>query len=68
MYILKEDEAKEISKKFRNQYLAETIGVSKQYISYIFHRKKHISKKLAYAFTKAVDNNSEILDLFEDVR
>lgn len=65
MYILKEEEAEKIRKKYKNNYLADTIGISLPYVSYILHRKKSISKRLAYFFTKIVDSEKEIEDLFD---
>ena len=65
MYILKEDVAEEIRKKYKNNYLVETIGIIRPYVSYILHRKKSISKRLAYFFTKTIDSEKEIDDLFD---
>lgn len=65
MYILKEDVANELRNKYKNKYLADTIGISLPYVSYILHRKRHISKTLAYFFTKTIDSEKEIDDLFE---
>ena len=67
MYILKEDSCKEIREKYRNQYIANTIGISSCYISLIMNRKRKISKFMAYAFTKCINKEYEIEDLFERV-
>lgn len=47
--------------------LAEEIGISESYLSKILNRKKECSKLVAYAITKRIDCNKEILDLFERV-
>ena len=66
-YYLKEDVAKEISSKYRNSYIVEKLGLSKPYVSLILHRKRPIKKHIAYSFTKVIDMNLEIEDLFERV-
>ena len=66
-YMLKEDEAKKIKAKYRNSYIANEIGISQTYVSIILNRKRHIPKRLAYLFTKVIDSESEINDLFEYV-
>ena len=65
MYILKEEVAEEIRRKYKNKYLAETIGISLPYVSYVLHRTKRVSKRLAYFFTKTIDKDKEIEDLFD---
>jgi len=65
MYILKEEVAEEVRNKFKNKYLADTIGISLPYVSYILHRKKNVSKRLAYFFTKTINSEKEIEDLFD---
>ena len=64
-YILKEDTANEIRAKYRAGYIAEKLGLSKSYVSLILHRKRVIKKHIAYSFTKVIDSELEINDLFE---
>lgn len=64
-YVLKEEEAEKIRSKYRNSYIAENVGLSQVYVSVILHRKRPIPKRLAYAFTKTIDSELEINDLFE---
>lgn len=64
-YILKEEKANEIKDKYRNSYISERLGLSKTYVSLILHRKKEIKKHVAYSFTKVLDSELEINDLFE---
>lgn len=66
-YLLKEDKAKEIRQKYKNSYISEELGLTKPYISTILHRTRPIKKHLAYCFTKVVDSDLEINDLFEVV-
>lgn len=66
-YILKEDVAEQIRNKYRNSYIVEKLGLSKPYISLILHRKRPIKKHIAYSFTKIIDMDLEIEDLFERV-
>lgn len=67
-YLLKEDVAKNIRKKYKNGYLSEIIGISPTYVSLIFHRKRIIPRRLAYAFTKAINSELEINNLFELIK
>lgn len=64
-YLLKEDVALSLRRKYKNGYIANIVGLSDAYVSLIFHRKRTIPKRLAYSFTKAVDREYEIKDLFE---
>ena len=66
-YILKEEVAKDILKKYKNSYIADTLGLTVPYISVILHRKRPIQKHVAYSLTKIINNNAEIDDFFERV-
>lgn len=63
-YLLKE----EYQGKYKNSYIADKLSLSKVYVSMILNRKRPISKYMAYAFTKVVDINAEVEDLFESVK
>lgn len=65
MYILKEDKAEEIRKKYKNTYFIENLGLSKCYISLILNRKRKIAKTTAYCIVKLIDSEAEIEDYFE---
>ena len=67
-YLLKEDTSKEIVEKYKNKYIAEKVGISVPYVSLILHRHRPIPKRVAYAFTKAINSEYEIEDLFELVK
>lgn len=67
-YKLKEEEAKKIKAKYKNSYIANQAGISEPYVSLILNRKQEISKKLAYFFTKTINSEYEIDDLFDRVR
>lgn len=64
-YILKEDKANEIKGKFKSVYIANGIDLSNAYVSLIIHRKKTVPKKTALSFTKVINNDLEVEDLFE---
>jgi len=66
-YVLKQDKAKEIKKKYLGTYLAETLGITRGYMSRLLNGKVKCPKTTAYAFTKIVDRDLEIDDLFERV-
>ena len=67
-YLLKQNIADKIKAKYKNGYIAEKLGLSKTYVSLIFHRKRVIPKHVAYSFTKILNNEAEINDYFELVR
>lgn len=66
-YILRQDKADEIRKKIKNKYIADVSGLSLCYVSLIMTGKRQVNKRIAYPFTKAVDSELEIDDLFERV-
>lgn len=67
-FILKEESATAIKKKYRNTYLIETVGLCSSYISQILNRKRIVPKNVAYTITKAIDSELEIEDLFDRVK
>ena len=60
-YILKEETAQEIRKKYKNGYISEKLGLSGPYVSLVLHRKRGIPKHVAYSFTKVIDSEKEIM-------
>lgn len=68
MYLLKEKASNEIIKKYRINYIAKEIGKSISYISIVVHRHRTLPKSTAYAFTKAINSELEIEDLFDRVK
>ncbi len=66
-YILKENKAEEIREKYKNSYIIEKLGLSGPYVSLILHRRRAITKHIAYSFTKIINSELEIEDLFERV-
>lgn len=67
-YILKPNIAEQIKEKYKNGYIAKRSGLSMCYVSLITNRRREVQKRIAYAFTKSVDSELEINDLFEQVR
>lgn len=65
MYFIKEERAKEIKRKYKQEYICTEVGISKCYISLILSKRKSCSKKTAYCITKLMDENAEIEDYFE---
>lgn len=66
-YVLRQDKANEIRQKLKNKYIADVSGLSLCYVSLIMTGKREVNKRIAYPFTKAVDSELEIDDLFERV-
>lgn len=66
-YLLKEDKAIEIREKYKNSYISNQLGLSGAYVSLILHRKRPITKHIAYSFTKIINMDLEIEDLFERI-
>ena len=67
-YLLKEDKAKVILIKYKNNYIANKLGLSLGYVSNILHRKKSVSKHTAYSLAKILNVNYEIGDFFDAVK
>ena len=64
MYRIKKEKSEMIKKKYKGTWLAEKLGVSAGYVSQIINYKL-VSKMIAYCFTKALDENFEIDDVFD---
>lgn len=64
-FVLKEKSSELIKKKYKNSYIVETVGLCSSYISQIVNRKRAVPKNVAYTFTKAINNELEIEDLFD---
>lgn len=67
MYLMKENEAKKIKKRFKGVFLAKEVGISPSYISLILDGKKTCPKRTAFCLTKVIDNEAEIEDFFERI-
>ena len=59
MYQFREERLDEI-KKFKINHIAEKVGISRVYLSYIIHNKNKCKKAVAYGITKAFDETKEI--------
>ena len=64
-YILRPDISEEIREKYKNGYISKKSGLSVCYVSLILNRRRAVQKRIAYAFTKSVNSEYEINDLFE---
>lgn len=67
-FVLKEDMAQLIKKKYRNTYIIDTVGLCSSYVSQILNRKRAVPKNVAYTITKAINSEYEIENLFERVK
>lgn len=67
-FVLKEDTAQLIKRKYRNTYIIDTVGLCSSYVSQIINRKRAVPKNVAYTFTKAINSEYEIEDLFDRVK
>lgn len=67
-YILRKETSELIKKKYKNSYIMETVGLCSSYVSQIVNRKRAVPKNVAYTFTKAINSNLEINDLFERMK
>lgn len=67
-YMLKENTSELIKKKYRNSYIENAVGLCASYVSQIINRKRAVPKNVAYTFTKAINSEYEINDLFERVK
>jgi len=66
-YLLRPNCAELIKNKYKNNYIATRLDLSATYVSLVLHRKRAIAKHLAYAFTKVIDSDANVEDLFEAV-
>ena len=63
---LKQEKIQQIKQKYRLDYIAKEIGVSNQFISYLFHNKRGCSKKTAQKIIDIVDKGAKTEDYFEE--
>lgn len=67
-FILKKESADLITKKYKNSYISNQLNLSGTFVSQVLHRKKAVAKHTAYAFTKLINSEAEVEDIFEQVR
>lgn len=53
--------------RIKQKNLTEIVGVSESFLSKVINRKRKCSKTLAYAISKALNSEAEILDYFERI-
>ena len=66
MYRFKQERMDEI-KKYNINELADKIGISRVYLSYVIHNKYDCKKTIAFCITKNLDNNKEIDYYFDKI-
>lgn len=64
MYVLK-DEYKHLFQKYKLKYVAEIVGMNQRNLSSMIIHNKPCIKITAYALTKFLDSDKEILDFFD---
>lgn len=67
MYQFKKDKIKELKNKSTVQCIADKVGISRVYLSYVIHNKYNCRKSVAYSITKAIDENKEIDYFFDKI-
>lgn len=65
---IREERKQQIKQKYRLDYIAKEIGVSHQFISYLFNNKRGCSKKTAQKIIDIIDKGAKIEDYFENSR
>lgn len=63
---LKQDKVQQIKQKYRLDYIAKEIGVSNQFISYLFHNKRGCRKKTAQKIIDIVDKGAKLEEYFKE--
>lgn len=63
---LKQEKKQQIKQKYRLDYITKEIGVSKQFISYLFNEKRTCSKKTAQKIVDIVDKGAKLEEYFEE--
>ena len=63
---IKQNKKQKIKQKYRLDYIAKEIGVSKQFISYLFNDKRGCSRKTAQKIIDIVDSKAKVEDYFEE--
>lgn len=61
-----QNKAEEIKSKYKLDYIARELGVSKQFISYLFHNKKTCKLETAKKLVNIVDPNASVEDYFKE--
>lgn len=64
MYKFKKERIEEVKNKYKLDYLADKIGITRVNLSYIINGKSTTKKTTAYCITKAINPNAEINDYF----
>lgn len=67
MYKFKQEKYEEIINKYKLSYIADKVGITRIYLSYVIHNKYNCSKSVAYGITKAIDENKEIDYFFDKI-
>lgn len=66
MYQFKQERLGELNNKILKD-IAEKVGITRVYLSYIIHNKYNCKKAIAYCITKAIDENKEIDYFFDEI-
>ena len=66
-YRVKADSIKEVRRKYKTQMFIDETGYTISYLTNIFNGRIIVPKSTAYAITKCIDKDGNILDYFEEV-
>lgn len=66
-YRMKDKTIKLINEKYKSNYIADQVGISKNYMSMLKSQEYNCTKPVAYAISKVLNNESEIADYFDRV-
>lgn len=64
-YVIKPEVALAIKNTFKYSYFIKELGYTKSYISLVLSGKKSVPRSSAYAFTKVVNYESKVEDMFD---
>ena len=68
MYLFKVELKKQLLEGRKIKSVASEIGVTKEFLSRVFNRKRTCSKLTAYCIIKCLNSDAEIDDYFDCVR
>jgi hypothetical protein len=67
MYKFKKEKLEDVKRKNKLGYIAEEVGITQTYLSYVLNNKYNCSKVVAYTITKVLDKDKDISYYFERV-
>lgn len=68
MYKFRKERLEEVKRKNKIGYVADKVGITRVYLSYVLNNKYNCSKVVAYTITKVLDKDKDISYYFERVK